>query len=178
MWMPIYSMSLEERRTCPRTCAVWQECYGNAMAKAVRWEVDAQLYERLELQLEQLSMSFPRGFAVRLHTLGDFQDLQYLEFWLAALRRHPALHAFGFTAHTRNSPIGGAIEVESAKWDRFRIRFSNDIGPRGAVVAETPPRGRRPQGITCPADSDHPENSCGSCGLCLTTTMPIVFKRH
>ena len=178
MWMPIYSMSLEERRNCPRTCGLWHECYGNGMARAVRWEVDDGLYKELELQLEQLGLSFPRGFAIRLHTLGDFPDMQYLDFWLDALRRHPALHTFGFTAHARNSPIGAAIEAESAKWDRFRIRFSSDLGVRGAIVMEDPPRGRGPQGITCPADSEHPEISCGSCALCLTTTMPIVFRRH
>jgi hypothetical protein len=148
------------------------------MHRAVRWEVNKAFYTQVELELEQLSISFPRGFAVRLHTLGDFPDLGYVKFWLNALRRHPALHAFGFTAHSRNSPIGVAIEAESVKWDRFRIRFSNDIDSRGAVVAEDPPRGRHPDGITCPADSNYPGISCGSCALCLTITIPIVFRRH
>ncbi len=176
--MPIFSMTLEERRTCPRSCAVWNECYGNAMHRAVRWRVGDPLYVKLLLELEQLSISFPRGFAVRLHTLGDFPDRQYLEFWLRALKRHEELHIFGFTAHLRDSDIGSMIEAESFKWNRFRIRFSGAKGDRSTLVADAPSRGRNSDGITCPADMDHPDISCGSCALCMTTTAPIVFGRH
>ncbi len=179
MGMPIYSLTLEERRTCPRSCAVWNQCYGNGMNRAVRWEVNKAFYTQVELELEQLSISFPRGFAVRLHTLGDFPDLRYLAFWLDALRRHPALHTFGFTVHARNSPIGATIEVESAKWDRFRIRFSNDAGPRGAMVLKKgAPTLDATTGIICPADSSRPAVSCGSCALCLNTQETIVFPEH
>lgn len=175
---PIYSLSLEERATCPRTCPVWNACYGNGMHRAVRWEVDDALYVKLQLELEQLAISFPLGFAVRLHTLGDFPDRQYLQFWLDALQRHQELHTFGFTAHRRDSDIGAAIEVESAKWDRFRIRFSGDEGVRGAIVVNDPPPGRHEHGITCPADKDHPAVSCGSCALCLSSTEIIVLPQH
>ena len=30
---PIFSLSLEERKTCPRSCSVWDRCYGNGMGK-------------------------------------------------------------------------------------------------------------------------------------------------
>ena len=26
---PIFTLTLEERATCPRSCAVWNDCYGN-----------------------------------------------------------------------------------------------------------------------------------------------------
>ncbi len=176
--MPIYSMTLEERRTCPRSCAVWSECYGNSMHRAVRWKVNDAFYAQLTLELEQLSLSFPRGFAVRLHTLGDFPDLQYPEFWMRALQRHHELHVFGFTAHHRDSDIGMAIETESAKWNRFRIRFSNDIGPRGAVVIADTAQTAARDAILCPADADRPSVSCGSCALCMNTSRTIAFRQH
>ena len=70
------------------------------------------------------SMGYPQGFAVRLHTLGDLGDIPYTRFWLDAVCAMPQLHAFGFTAHTRNSNVGQLIEQESIRWNRFRIRFS------------------------------------------------------
>ena len=41
----LYSLKLEERKTCPATCAQLGCCYGNHVGrKAVRWNVDLKLY--------------------------------------------------------------------------------------------------------------------------------------
>lgn len=176
--LPIFSLSLPERTTCPRACKVWKECYGNGMPYAVRFRVDDALYAKLTVELEALSVAHQNGFSVRLHSLGDFGDVRYVQFWLDALRGLPGIHAFGFTAWSRDTEVGSLIEAESRRWDRFRIRFSGDIGSRGATVTEPPVWGRTPAGVVCPAQAEHSDISCGSCGFCVTSEEPVVFARH
>ena len=33
---PIFTVTLEERATCPRSCIHWDDCYGNNMMNATR----------------------------------------------------------------------------------------------------------------------------------------------
>lgn len=148
------------------------------MQLATRFIVDAALRAKLTIELENLASVFSSGVAVRLHSLGDFADLPYAKFWLSAVQAIRPLHVFGFTAHTRQSEIGAAIEEASLRWDRFRIRFSGGEGERSAVVLEKAPWGRHAAGVTCPADPAHPEISCGSCGLCVTSRARIAFGLH
>jgi hypothetical protein len=44
---PIFTLTLEERATCPRTCAAWAFCYGNAMQAAERIVAGAELEQAL-----------------------------------------------------------------------------------------------------------------------------------
>ena len=64
-------------------------CYGNRMQVAPRFVVDAALYEKLTMEIENLASMFPEGFAVRLHALGDFPDVEYARFWIDAVRAVP-----------------------------------------------------------------------------------------
>src|ERR1051326_716885 len=84
--MPIFSLTLPERTTCPRSCMLWDGCFGNGMPHAVRWLVDTALYAKLTVELEALAVVYPMGFAVRFHVLGDFVDRRYVEFWLDAVK--------------------------------------------------------------------------------------------
>jgi hypothetical protein len=175
--MPIFSLSLPERESCPeRPC--WSFCYGNRMQIAPRFKVDSTLKAKLTVEIENLADCYPDGFAIRLHALGDFQNLSYTKFWIAAVRAVEPLHVFGFTAHSKSSPIGALIDAESRRWDRFRIRFSFGRGQRSASVMIDPPWGRHARGVTCPADTDNEDITCGSCALCLNRTDHIVFKQH
>lgn len=177
---PLFSLKLEERRTCPATCQRLASCYGNNIGRrATRWNVDAKLYMRLNVELDELSL-YNRSYAIRLHDLGDFPSVPYVEFWLAALRAHSGLSLFGFTHWDRTSEIGRAIERESAKWDRFRIRFSdNHRGSRTShVIPDDGEQGKHQLGIVCPADHTRPNVTCGSCGFCINSTAPVVFKMH
>ena len=176
--LPIYSLTLPERATCPRTCKVWDVCYGNGMPFATRFQVDSVLYAKLTVELEALAVVYPRGFALRLHSLGDFANVRYVRFWLDAVRTLPGLHIFGFTAWPRDSEIGSLMEVESRKWDRFRIRFSGDPRPRGATVTDPPAYGWSPNGFVCPAQAHRSDITCGSCGYCIKSQEPVVFARH
>jgi hypothetical protein len=177
--MAIYSLTLEERKTCPATCQQLSICFGNNMPFAQRWNVDTELYARLRIELEQLSYRH-RVYAVRLHVLGDFPSIEYVEFWLAALEAHPGLRLFGFTHWDRGSEVGSLIEAESVQWDRFRIRFSDHHrGLRTAhVIPDRGEQGKHPLGIICPADHTRPKVTCGSCALCINSTVPIVLKAH
>ena len=120
--LPIYSLSLPERASCPASCEMLDRCYGNHMQIAPRFTVDSALMAKLAVEIETLASIFPSGYALRCHAIGDFADLAYVRFWLDAIRSVRPLHVFGFTAHKRSSDVGGLIDEESAKWDRFRIR--------------------------------------------------------
>jgi hypothetical protein len=43
---PIFTLTLEERATCPVSCALWHSCYGNHMPMARRWRHGPELLER------------------------------------------------------------------------------------------------------------------------------------
>ena len=69
----------------------------------------------------------PNGFAVRLHNLGDFYSVEYVELWRRLLARHSALHVWGYTARWHSDdPIAAALaSLVEREWDRFAVRFSN-----------------------------------------------------
>lgn len=179
--MPLFSLSLEERATCPRSCIHWRSCMGNNMPHAVRFQYGQTLYEPLWANLDMLNGRYPDGFVVRLHILGDFFSVRYLEFWALALECFPALHVFGYTHRHEKDPIGVAVHaLRDARWDRFAIRTSS--GPFTSPAALTVDRKEDlPSGaILCPAQTGK-TLSCGSCALCWSPNArhrPIAFLRH
>lgn len=178
--MPIYTLSLEERATCPRTCGQWSTCYGNSMNWSERIEHGPLLEAGLDRELRELGVAHPAGFVVRLHVLGDFYSPAYVHLWDRWLTREPALHIFGYTAWQPDTPIGAAIaKLRYDRWDRFAIRTSE--GPRGqprATVLDRVATGpTHDSGIVCPAQTGRTE-CCATCGLCWATKKDIVFLRH
>lgn len=178
--MPIYCLTLEDRATCPRSCAVWNDCYGNNMHMARRHKHGPDLEHRLIDELLALSKEHPEGFVVRLHILGDFYSAGYVELWHELMKLLPGLHVFGFTAHPPESEIGAAIvrwmqwandETDARAW----IRFSGiDAYSLGALVID---READSQHVVCPAQTGATER-CGTCGLCWTMDKTIEFVRH
>ena len=84
--MHLYSLTLEERSTCPSHCEQWENCYGNNMPFAYRYDhTDPLFYTKLADQLAALSMKHESGFVIRLHVLGDFFDKKYVHFWRTQL---------------------------------------------------------------------------------------------
>ena len=65
---PIFTVTLQERATCPTDCIHWSNCYGNNMPFATRYTVDKQAIELMESELTELQRKYPNGFLVRLHT--------------------------------------------------------------------------------------------------------------
>lgn len=179
--MPVYTLTLEERATCPRSCRQWLDCYGNNMHLARRVMKGAHLERRLWDELAMLDGKHPRGFVVRLHILGDFYSLDYVALWERALATFPALRVFGYTARDPDHPdclIGVTLlGMTLEHWDRFAPRFSGAAMPtRTAMVVDSPadvPAGA----ILCPAQLGKTER-CGTCALCWQSTRPIAFLRH
>lgn len=173
---PIYTLTLEERATCPRSCKAWAVCYGNNMPFAHRIFDDGTLTKRLWGELASLQADNPNGFLIRLHVLGDFFSAEYVGFWRQALDEFAGLNIFGFTARHPPDPIGVAlVELVRDQYERCRIRFSGlAMEEDGAVVIE---RREDAIGVLCPAESN-PEISCGSCGLCWHSNRTISFMRH
>ena len=123
--MPIYSLTLEERATCPRDCANWLSCYGNGMHLAWRNRHGPELEAGLERELAALQAKYPDGFVCRLHVLGDFYSPEYVRKWGDWLERFPALRVFGYTAWRAESEIGTEIARLSGdrdRWERFAIQ--------------------------------------------------------
>lgn len=182
----IYTLSLEERATCPSTCFHWQTCYGNNMpyAKRVDHRDPAALQARLQEEVGALLGSVGRGCVqrtgvlVRLHALGDFFSVLYVRFWVGLLRQHPNLAVFGYTAHDPDSAIGQTIQDAKDEFGRrFAIRWSN--GKR-AVDCTVPiyQESNVPAGaFVCPEQTSRVEG-CGKCGLCWNSDKNVAFIEH
>jgi hypothetical protein len=180
--MPIYTLTLEERATCPRSCAHWLDCYGNAMHFARRHDSGPALEARLSTELAHLAAQHPAGFVVRLHVLGDFYSVDYVGRWHAWLRQFKALHVFGYTANSRATAIGANVEALNILFpDRWVVRFSGQPREMGAVtIYHRPNQPRVAEGIVCPAMTGA-TTCCGACGLCWAETAKkdcIVFIAH
>lgn len=184
---PIFSLSLEARATCPRTCAQWTICYGNhaSQFKAYRYRHGPDLESELERELFILSTEAKtrRGFVVRLHALGDFYSVDYVQRWAEWLVQFSALRCFGYTAWRPDTEIGEAVlKLAEAQWDRFAIRLSNgqDDFRTTSVIGFGDERPDPQTAIICPAEtaSEEKQVCCGTCALCWTSDKRIVFVEH
>lgn len=173
---PIFTLTLEERDTCPRSCKEFTTCYGNNMPFARRILDDGTLTKRLWAELAVLSIENKAGFIVRLHVLGDFYSVEYVDFWRQALNDFPNLNVFGFTARLAPDPIGIALaELTRDFYDRFRMRFSGAGHPEDcSEVVETAADAKFTR---CPAETSA-ERCCATCGLCMQSNVSISFVRH
>ena len=179
MWkgMTMYSLTLEERATCPDDCSQWDNCYGDNMPFGHRFDHTAlDFIYYLEEQLEQLNNKHTKGFIVRLHVLGEFYDPFYVMQWQKWLRIFPNLRVFGYTHRKLGTLIGDQIDLANKEFpDRFRIRFSDDQSTKFSahVGTDTAATG----GIMCPEQTGKTD-SCATCGYCWTSNNPVVFIEH
>lgn len=168
--MPIFTLTLEERATCPRNCQHWNDCYGNHMQWPKRFMPGPALQEQIAVELDALAVKYPRGFVVRLHILGDFYSVHYVMEWGRWMQRYANLHVFGYTAHLRDSEIGAALQmVRDAFPARWWIRWSHQDKDDWLSTGES--------GIVCPVQTNKTD-ACGTCGLCWTVEKPIKFLVH
>lgn len=173
---PIFTLTLEERKTCPTSCAEWRTCYGNSMNWARRIRHGRAFEHRLWQELTAKQVEHPRGFVVRLHVLGDFYSLDYALIWSRALAEFPALRVFGYTAHGPETEIGALINaLRVAYRGRFAYRFSGlDAAEGGSVVIE---RDTPTDHVVCPAQTGGTD-CCATCALCWHSERTIAFWRH
>ena len=151
--MTMYSLSLEERATCPTDCQQWDNCYGDNMPFAHRFDhTDSNFIPQLEQQLSALNHKHQEGFVVRLHVLGDFYSGTYIVQWQLWLNQFENLRVFGYTHHTYDSQLGSMI-----------------IQPKDLEYVE--------HGVICPEQLGKTD-SCASCGYCWASDNPVVFIEH
>lgn len=168
--MPIFTLTLEERATCPRACEHWRDCYGNHMPFSKRYAHGKKLEDKLDSELAALSKAHPEGFVVRLHILGDFYSVHYVMSWGHWLQRFPKLYVFGYTARDKKEDIGIALQtVRKAFPDRWWVRWSHRDKEDWLSTGKS--------GIVCPVQTDKTD-CCGTCGLCWTVKKPIQFLVH
>lgn len=173
----IYTLTLEERRTCPRTCTEWRSCYGNRMQWSIRQPAGGELEEKLFVELGDLQKKHPGGFVVRLHILGDFYSADYVRRWGEWLDQFPALHVFGYTARQNDDIAAALAELVNTRWDRFAIRSSGAVIENipASVVVDT--EAQVSHEIVCPVQTDKTA-CCATCALCWSTPKTIAFLRH
>jgi hypothetical protein len=173
---PIFTLTLEERATCPRSCKAWSFCFGNNMQAAERIVAGPAMEVALWDELASLQQQHPGGFLVRLHVLGDFYSADYARIWNEALEAYPALHVFGYTAREPLSDIGQQIAEMIAVWPtRFHVRFSGWDGPKnGSVIVDS---AEDTEHVVCPAQTGK-TSCCGTCSFCWATDKTIAFLRH
>ena len=183
----IYTLTLQERDTCPRSCHHWKSCYGNNMPWPVRADRVPGLTVQLQVELATANAkAVKRGvlFVVRLHILGDFYSAHYVAQWEMWLRAFPALRVFGFTAHSYESVIGVTLlHVRAANSDRFAIRFSrldpeSDTMEAVPFVGEMLAKQKNLDGaFLCPAQR-RDDKVCATCAACWESPRHVMFKEH
>lgn len=172
----IYTLSLEERATCPRSCLHWRTCYGNALHMNKRIDhTDPAFLPALEAEIEMLLKRHKTGVLIRLHALGDFYSTSYVDFWREQLRKHPRLAIFGYTARDNEDPIGEAvIHLRHRQWDRFAIRSSNGARHNKATVSIKTEADCPPDAFVCPEQTGK-TICCATCAACWSTAKTVAF---
>jgi hypothetical protein len=98
---------------------------------------------RLPRKVAIFDMDHPHDFAVRLHVLGDFYSVEYVELWRKLLMLHRALYVFGYTARQEKSdPICVSLHlyatIPTASRCASRMRRSPSRQPRQFNRASVP----------------------------------------
>lgn len=179
----IYSLTLEERASCPKTCDQWTNCYGNNMPFAHRFNhTHVDFIPLLGANVEEVMENHPDGVLLRLHVLGDFYSVSYVQFWHSMLRKHPKLAIFGYTHRPMEGAIGKHIQDLRADFGaRFAIRWSDpaQATPFSTFVAPSfDTAGASENSVVCPEQRGLTE-SCSACGLCWSMPeKPVIFVEH
>jgi len=177
----IYTLSLEERKTCPRSCQHWQSCYGNNMPYAKRIDhTDPKFLPSLEQEIKRLLRlpSHREGILVRLHALGDFYSPEYVQFWRGMLLKHKRLALFGYTARKPESMIGTHIQALSTiRKGCAMIRFSDGGLKTMSTVSIGEESSLPANAFQCPEQTGKTK-CCATCGACWSTPKNVAFLEH
>ena len=174
----IYTLTLEERATCPRYCYHWDDCYGNNMMFGHRIQHGPELEAALQKEVAELCGLY-RGVIIRLHVLGDFYSVQYVELWQSLLCKYDNLAVWGYTGNAKNSPIGLAIRsLTNFMGNRLAVRFSNDLTHMFAANSTERAKPVKGRSFVCPEQTGDVAN-CANCALCWSAdTRQVLFMTH
>ena len=178
----LFSLTLEERATCPPTCHHWEDCYGNNMPFAHRFAHGPELLKAIDDQLQTLTDKWPVGIVVRLHVLGDFWNRGYVNFWAIMLNKYPTLCIFGYTAHYLTPNMQHAINsLNDCSNGRSMIRYSHnaDHDPKNPTVRFAATEDYNGDTFDCPEQTGRTD-SCASCGACFNERIDktVRFLSH
>ena len=177
----LYSLTLEERATCPRYCHHWDDCYGNNMPFAHRYDVSPDLLPAISSHISRLRNKHPQGIVIRLHVLGDFYSPEYVNFWVEMLEAWPNLCLFGYTARWGDD-IQYAIHTKLNRGypNRCVIRYSRNMEYDETLSARYATEETFDgAAFTCPEQTGKLP-SCADCGLCWGehSTKSVRFLSH
>jgi len=177
--MTIYSLALEERRTCPETCAHWADCYTNNSPQLIRFRHGPELLDRIRAALWDFDRLHPDGYVVRLHVAGDFYSVFYVMFWKAMLVQHPACNVWGYTARDPFGEIGRLIH-DPKVFDPSRWSVRDSTGQlmfSAPTIYRHVTRIKQPEGLVCPEQLGRAKD-CASCAICWESRKPVAFMSH
>ena len=176
--MPIHTLTLEERKTCPSECQMLRECYGNNMQWAQRFRHGPALEKKIQEELQDLQAAHPSGFVIRLHVLGDFYSMEYVKFWERMLTMFSGLRIYGYTAHDVTKPIGSKLLTMAVEnWERFAMRFSaSGMNEISALVVKSPDEVPH-NAFLCLAESGK-ASCCAACTACWESEKNVAFLRR
>lgn len=175
----IFTLSLEERATCPTSCEHWRSCYGNAMPFAKRVDHrDPAFLPTLAEEIDMLMRKPWPGVLIRLHALGDFYSPEYVGFWRRMLVKHQKLALYGYTARNNEDDIGPAVFALRRDFGlRAMIRSSNGARHNLATVSIKTEADCPANAFVCPEQTGK-TICCATCAACWSTTKTVAFLEH
>ena len=177
----LYSLTLEERATCPRYCHHWEDCYGNNMPFAHRYAVSPDLLPAIHTHINKLRNKHPMGIVIRLHVLGDFYSPEYVTFWEHMLDFWPNLCIFGYTARWGDDTQYAIHTQLNRRYpNRCVIRYSRNMEYDETLTARyATDETFDGAAFTCPEQTGKAA-SCADCGLCWSegATKSVRFLNH
>lgn len=179
--MPLYTLTLEERATCPTSCGHWRSCFGNKMHHAHRMSHRHPRFGSMLVEnVQRLGLEHPGGFVVRLHVLGDFFSVPYVALWESLLNTVLPLRVFGYSArwNVADDPVAAAlVPLVIRRWERFAIRFSDAPVDECATVSIEHPVQLPDDAVLCPEQAGRTE-SCSTCAFCWQSRRRVAFVQH
>ena len=174
---PIFTVTLEERKTCPSHCHHWNECYGNNSLFSHRARHGSSLQAHIKREIQQISKKYPNGFLVRLHILGDFYSASYVGMWLELMMKFPNLHVFGYTARDKRDGAiwNGLVRLRETFGKRWMVRHSGE--PMNGYDIFAVREESESDSIVCP-QQEGKTAGCSTCSLCWETFKSIKFLTH
>ena len=176
--MPMFSLTLQERATCPQSCHHLDDCFGNNMGFAHRFQHGEELEQAIRAEIGFLARMYPQGFVVRLHILGDFYSAQYVQVWHDLMAQYSNLRVFGYSARYDGDDITEAlIRIRYDYSDRWWVRFSTNIAYDDDGMIFAAREDFQGESVTCPEQTGKADD-CLSCGYCWAGTKTVKFLSH
>jgi hypothetical protein len=149
------------------------------MPFAHRLEHGEELERRLIREVKEIctkAREKGRNVLVRLHVLGDFYSVGYVEMWRKLLVVHKNLYVWGYTHVTPSDNLQIYHQLQLARDgfpERWAVRWSDTCGTFSANSEKL-----SATGIVCP-EQEGKTQACTTCALCWDAPdKNIIFKTH